>query len=68
MTKGHYRRLLLMALLSFLSMYALMYAMVNAAANIYVNLNQLYMAGLALVPAALGRAAALLQRRGPEVP
>ena len=29
MSAGHYRRLALMALLSFLAMYALMYAMVN---------------------------------------
>ena len=32
--KGHYSRLLLMAVLSFASMYVLMYAMVNAFANV----------------------------------
>jgi uncharacterized protein (DUF305 family) len=46
----HYRRLLLMAVLSFLSMYGLMYAMVNAFANVYVNVNQFYMAGLMTAP------------------
>src|SRR5688572_21445533 len=43
MTKGHYRRLGLMALLSFLAMYALMYGMVNSTSNVFFNLNQLYM-------------------------
>src|SRR5215216_532551 len=46
MNKNHYLRLLLMALLSFVSMYVLMYAMVNAFANVYSNFNQFYMAGL----------------------
>ena len=32
--KGHYSRLLLMAVLSFASMYVLMYAMVNTFANV----------------------------------
>lgn len=41
-----YRRLLIMALLSFGSMYVLMYAMVNRLDNVYSNLNQAYMAGL----------------------
>ncbi|MBI3913175.1 MAG: DUF305 domain-containing protein [Chloroflexi bacterium] len=35
-----------MAVLSFISMYALMYAMVNSLANIFPNFNQFYMAGL----------------------
>jgi uncharacterized protein (DUF305 family) len=50
MNKMHHGRLLLMAVLSFLSMYVLMYAMVNRFANVYVNLNQLYMAGLMAAP------------------
>lgn len=49
-TGHHYRRLLLMAALSFAAMYALMYAMVDAWANIYANLNQAYMAGLMTAP------------------
>ena len=35
-----------MAALSFVSMYVLMYAMVNNFANVYMNANQIYMAGL----------------------
>lgn len=50
MKKMHYGRLLLMAGLSFLSMYVLMYAMVNTFANVYGNLNQFYMAGLMAAP------------------
>lgn len=34
-------------------MYFLMYAMVNAAENVYLNLNQFYMAGLMAAPMAL---------------
>ena len=47
---NHYLRLLLMALLSFASMYVLMYAMVNVFANVYPNINQFYMAGLMTAP------------------
>ena len=36
-------KLLVMAILSFLAMYVLMYTMVDRYANIYANLNQLYM-------------------------
>jgi hypothetical protein len=50
MNQSHYRQLLIMAILSFLSMYILMYAMVNAFANVYSNANQLYMAGLMTMP------------------
>jgi len=50
---GHYLRLLLMALLSFLAMYALMYAMVDRVANVFHNLNQAYMAGLMTAPMVL---------------
>jgi uncharacterized protein (DUF305 family) len=50
MNKMHYGRLLLMAALSFISMYVLMYAMVNKFENVYTNLNQFYMAGLMAAP------------------
>jgi uncharacterized protein (DUF305 family) len=50
MGKMHYSRLLLMAVLSFISMYVLMYAMVDRFTNVYVNLNQFYMAGLMAAP------------------
>jgi uncharacterized protein (DUF305 family) len=50
MGKMHYGRLLLMAVLSFVSMYVLMYAMVDMFANVYANLNQFYMAGLMAAP------------------
>jgi uncharacterized protein (DUF305 family) len=46
----HYRRLLIIAALSFASMYALMYAMVDAFGNVYNSLNQVYMAGLMTAP------------------
>lgn len=50
MNAQHYGRLLLMAGLSFLSMYVLMYAMVNSLDNVYMNVNQFYMAGLMAAP------------------
>lgn len=50
MNKMHDGRLLLMAGLSFLSMYVFMYAMVNALENVYPNFNQTYMAGLMTAP------------------
>lgn len=50
MENGHYKRLLIMAVLSFVSMYVLMYAMVNAFANVFLNINQFYMAGLMTAP------------------
>ncbi len=50
MSSMHYSRLLLMAVLSFVSMYVLMYAMVDRFANVYANLNQFYMAGLMAAP------------------
>jgi uncharacterized protein (DUF305 family) len=46
----HYGRLLLMVVLSFIAMYALMYGMVNSLANVYMNVNQFYMAGLMAAP------------------
>lgn len=45
-----YVNLFFMAALSFISMYILMYIMVNEFANVYPNLNQLYMAGLMTMP------------------
>jgi uncharacterized protein (DUF305 family) len=51
--KGHYGRLLVMILLSFLAMYVLMYAMVNTLDNVFNNVNQVYMAGLMAAPMAL---------------
>jgi uncharacterized protein (DUF305 family) len=50
MRNMHYRRLLPMVLLSFLSMYLLMYSMVDRLANVYANTNQFYMAGLMTAP------------------
>jgi uncharacterized protein (DUF305 family) len=52
-SRTHYRRLVLMMVLSLLSMYALMYAMVNEFANVYMNVNQFYMAGLMAAPMGL---------------
>jgi uncharacterized protein (DUF305 family) len=42
-----------MAALSFAAMYVLMYAMVDRLANVYLNLNQAYMAGLMAAPMVL---------------
>ncbi len=50
MHSKHYWHLLLMAALSFISMYILMYAMVDRFANVYPNFNQFYMAGLMTAP------------------
>lgn len=44
--ESHYRRLLVMTVLSFVAMYGLMYAMVNSTDNVRANFNQFYMAGL----------------------
>jgi uncharacterized protein (DUF305 family) len=49
----HYYHLLIMAVLSFMAMYALMYAMVNTFENVYLNFNQFYMAGLMAAPMVL---------------
>jgi uncharacterized protein (DUF305 family) len=53
MSNRPYSRLLLMVVLSFISMYVLMYAMVDAFANVYLNNNQFYMAGLMAAPMAI---------------
>ena len=50
---GHYRHLFAMLGLSFIAMYVLMYAMVSSFANVYSNVNQVYMAGLMTAPMAL---------------
>ena len=50
MKQHQYRHLLVMAVLSFASMYVLMYAMVNVFDNVYSNVNQSYMAGLMTAP------------------
>ena len=49
-TRAHYGRLALMLVLSFIAMYALMYGMVNTFSNVYLNVNQFYMAGLMAAP------------------
>jgi uncharacterized protein (DUF305 family) len=48
--REHYKKLMVMVVLSFMSMYMLMYAMVNTFANVIPNINQFYMAGLMTVP------------------
>ncbi len=47
---GHYKKLLIMAVLSFIAMYILMYSMVNSIRNVYPNINQFYMAALMTMP------------------
>jgi len=42
-----------MTALSFVAMYFLMYVMVNALDNVYMNFNQVYMAGLMAAPMVL---------------
>ena len=48
-----YRRLAAMAALSFFSMYILMYAMVDDLNNVFMNVNQVYMAALMAAPMVL---------------
>lgn len=47
---NHYKKLLVMAGLSLISMYVLMYAMVDILGNVIPNINQFYMAGLMTMP------------------
>ena len=47
---GAYRELLLMAVGAFVTVYMLMYMMVDASADVYLNLNQLYMAAMLTAP------------------
>lgn len=53
MKENHYQHLLIMTGLSFLAMFILMYAMVNVIGNVYINLNQVYMAVLMAAPMVL---------------
>ena len=53
MGNGQYARLAIMTALSFIAMYFLMYAMVNSADNVYMNFNQVYMAGVMAAPMVL---------------
>lgn len=46
----HYKKLLIMTILSFIAMYILMYAMVDRYDNVIPNINQIYMAGLMAAP------------------
>ena len=46
MHKIQYKKLLWMVILSFTAMFILMYSMVDKFANVIVNVNQFYMAGL----------------------
>jgi uncharacterized protein (DUF305 family) len=50
MQDNHYRHLGIMAALSFAAMYILMYAMVNTIDDVYMNVNQIYMAGVMTAP------------------
>ncbi len=49
-TSKPYGKLLLMAALSFVAMYALMYAMADSLSSVYPNINEFYMAGLMTMP------------------
>ncbi|MBN8934788.1 MAG: DUF305 domain-containing protein [Rhizobiales bacterium] len=53
MHKAHYGQLAIMTALSYVAMFILMYAMVDRFANVYVNVNQAYMAGLMAAPMAI---------------
>jgi hypothetical protein len=46
----YYSKLAVMAVLSFICMYALMYSMVNRFENVFLNVNQFYMAALMASP------------------
>jgi hypothetical protein len=48
--RSMYLNLAIMAVLSFISMFAFMYMMVDSFGNVYPNLNQFYMAGLMTAP------------------
>ena len=47
---SHYTQLAVMAILSFVSMYVLMYSMVDRFGNVFLNVNQFYMAALMAAP------------------
>lgn len=48
--KQMYAKLILMGILSFISMFVLMYMMVDKYDNVFLNLNQVYMAGMMTAP------------------
>ncbi|WP_395021363.1 hypothetical protein [Dongia sp.] len=50
METQHYWRLGAMAVFSFIAMYILTYAMVDTIDNVYMSLNQVYMAALMMAP------------------
>lgn len=50
MKENHYPHLGIMAALSFVAMYVLMYAMVNTFGDVFMNVNQVYMAALMTAP------------------
>ena len=52
-SQAHYGRLVVMVVLSFIAMYVLMYGMVNAFENVFMSVNQVYMAGLMAAPMGL---------------
>ncbi len=47
---NHYKRFVIMLILSFIAMYILMYSMVDSFSNVISNINQFYMAGLMTAP------------------
>lgn len=53
MPAPHYRHLAVMLFASFIAMYGLMYAMSNRFSDVFMNVNQVYMAGLMTAPMAL---------------
>jgi hypothetical protein len=50
MHQSHYKGLITMTILSFITMYFLMFAMVDTPSNIFIGINQFYMAGLMTAP------------------
>lgn len=50
MHQSHYKGLIPMSILSFITMYVLMFAMVDKTTNVFLSLNQFYMAGLMTAP------------------
>lgn len=50
---GHYKKLLFMTIISYISMYILMYSMVDTWNNVVPNINQFYMAGVMTAPMVL---------------
>ena len=48
--KPQYSKLIWMKVISFIAMFILMYSMVDKFANVFINVNQFYMAGLMTAP------------------